>query len=195
MESQDLTEQALDVARAWWVFVLVGVLSLIAGVIIVLQPSNSLATLAVIFGIFLLIDGVVELIRSFERAVENRALAAILGVLGIIVGIALIRHPFHGVAAIGLLIGIWLVAAGVIRLVRAFAVESHRLLGIVIALVEIVVGIVIVSDPHIGYTALAIILGIWLILNGIGLIVLGFAVRGAKSELSAPSQVAGGSDS
>jgi len=32
-----------------------------------------------------------------------------------------------------------------------------------IALLEIAVGIVIVSDPHIGYTALAVIEGIWLI--------------------------------
>ena len=121
-------EDVLEAFRLWWVFVVVGLASLIAGVILVLKPSNSLATLAVVVGIFLLIDGIAELIRSFGGRVENRALSAIIGVLGVVIGIALIRHPFHGVTAIGLLIGIWLVAAGVVRLVWAIALARRRLL-------------------------------------------------------------------
>jgi uncharacterized membrane protein HdeD (DUF308 family) len=168
------SEEAVD-AQLWWLILLLGIASSIAGVILVVRPSNSLATLAVIVGIFLLIDGVIELVSSFGRD-ENRPLAAIVGVLGIVIGIALVRHPFHGVTAIGLLIGIWLVAAGVIRLVRALLVGVRTLLRALIALLEIAVGIVIISDPHIGYTALAVIAGIWLILNGIGTIALAAAL-------------------
>src|SRR3954468_11187495 len=91
--------EAREPAWLWWVLVLVGVMSLVAGIILVFKPSNSLATLAVIFGIFLLIDGIAELVASITGRVDNRALAAIVGVLGIVIGIALIRHPFHGVAA------------------------------------------------------------------------------------------------
>jgi uncharacterized membrane protein HdeD (DUF308 family) len=36
---------------------------------------------------------------------------------------------------------------------------------------------VIVSDPHIGYATLAILTGIWLILNGLATIAIGFAAR------------------
>jgi uncharacterized membrane protein HdeD (DUF308 family) len=178
---------ALDAARAWWLMLIVGLASLIAGIILVLKPSNSLATLAVVVGIFFLIDGIVELVRSFGSAVESRGLAAIIGVLGVIVGIILIRHPTKAVAAIGLLIGLWLVAAGVIRLVGAFVEGSHPLIRAAIAAVEIVLGIVIVSDPHIGYTALAVIVGISLILNGLCYSVLAFAMRRAKSELEHPA--------
>ena len=164
---------------AWWVTLVVGVLSVVAGIILVFKPSDSLATLAVIFGIFLLIDGIGELIASLVGAVENRALAAILGVLAVVVGIALIRHPFHGVAAIGLLIGVWLVAAGVVRFVRALVVGMRPVLGVVIALLEVFVGIAVVADPHIGYATLAVLTGIWLILSGIGTIALGVTVRRA----------------
>ena len=107
-----------DAARAWWLLVVVGVASLVAGVILVTKPSNSLATLAVIVGIFLLIDGIVELVASFGRPAEGRTIAVIVGLLGVIIGILLIRHPTHAVTAIGLLIGIWLVAAGVLRLLQ-----------------------------------------------------------------------------
>lgn len=163
----------------WWVVLVIGILSAAAGVILVFKPSDSLATLAVIFGIFLLVDGIAELVISFGSAVENRALAAILGVLAVVVGIVLIRHPTNAVAAIGLLIGIWLVASGVVRLVRALFVSTHPVLGVIIALLEIVVGIVIVSDPHIGYSALAIITGIWLILSGLTTVAMGVAIRQA----------------
>ncbi len=95
------------------------------------------------------------------------------------IGIALIRHPFHGVAAIGLLIGIWLVAAGVVRFVRSLVVGARPALGVLIALLEIFVGIVVVANPHIGYATLAVLTGIWLILSGIGTIALGFEIRRA----------------
>lgn len=166
---------------AWWVILLVGVLAVVAGVILVLKPSHSLTTLAVIFGIFLLIDGIGELIASFGRA-ENRALAAIVGVLGIVFGILLIRHPSGAVTAIGLLIGIWMVATGIIRLLRTFALGVHVALGVVLALLEVVVGIVIVSDPHIGYATLAILTGIWLILTGLGTMGVGWLLHRAAVE-------------
>jgi uncharacterized membrane protein HdeD (DUF308 family) len=180
-------EQAREVAETWWLFVFVGLASLIAGVILITKPSDSLATLAVIVGIFLLLDGIVELVESFGHDQENRALAAILGVLGIVVGIALVRHPFHGVAAVGILIGIWLVAAGVVRLVRAIVEGRRRVLRSAIALLEIVVGIVVVSDPHIGYATLAVLSGIWLILNGIGTIAFAIVLHSARAGLSEPS--------
>ena len=170
-----------EVARAWWLLLVVGIASAVAGVILVTKPSNSLATLAVIVGIFLLLDGIVELVSSLGRPAEGRAMALIVGLLGVIIGIILIRHPTHAVTAIGLLIGIWLVAAGVLRLLRAFAFGAN-LLQAVIAVIEIVVGIVIVSDPHIGYATLAVLTGIWLILNGAGMIVLGLAVRKAGPD-------------
>jgi uncharacterized membrane protein HdeD (DUF308 family) len=182
MERLDLSsEEAREAARVWWAILIVGLLSAIAGIIVVLKPSHSLATLAVVVGIFLLIDGILELFRSFGPG-ENRALAAVVGVLGIIVGIALIRHPFHGVNAIGLLIGIWLVAAGVIRFVRALAERQRLVVQTLVALLEVLVGIAIVSDPHIGYTALAIVVGIWLILNGIGMIAAAVALRRITRE-------------
>lgn len=163
---------------AWWLFLLVGVISVVAGGILVAKPSHSLATLAVIFGIFLLIDGIVELVLSFGRDEGHRALAAILGLLAIVVGVLLIRHPTHAVSAIGLLIGIWLIAAGVLRLLRAGV--TGGLLRVAIAVLEIIAGIIVVSDPHIGYATLAILLGIWLIINGLAWIGLGFVVRTAR---------------
>jgi uncharacterized membrane protein HdeD (DUF308 family) len=50
---------------------------------------------------------------------------------------------------------------------------------VLIALLEIFVGIAVVANPHIGYATLAILTGIWLILSGIGTIALGVEIRRA----------------
>jgi uncharacterized membrane protein HdeD (DUF308 family) len=177
---------ALETAGLWWLLVLLGVISLVAGIIFVIKPSHSLATLCVIFGIFLLLDGIVAIVSSFRHD-TNRALSAILGVLGMVFGIILIRHPTGAVNIIGLLIGLWLVAAGVVRLIYAIMEGSARFVRIAVAALAIIVGIIVVAEPHIGYTTLAVLVGIWLIINGAGLVALGVVLRKAKSELEAES--------
>ncbi|MFL5823600.1 MAG: HdeD family acid-resistance protein [Solirubrobacteraceae bacterium] len=178
---------ALEAAGLWWLLVLMGVVSLVAGGLLVAKPSHSLATLCVIFGIFLLLDGIVAVVYSFRHE-ANRGLAAIMGVLAVVFGIILIRHPTHAVTAIGLLIGLWLVAAGVVRLIFAIMEESARFVRVAVAVLEIIVGIVVVSDPHIGYATLAVLVGIWLIINGVGMVGLGLILRKARSELAADAE-------
>jgi hypothetical protein len=61
-----------EVTWGWWLLVLTGVLSVVAGVIILFQPGDSLPTLAVIAGIFLLVGGILELASAFLRGTQNR---------------------------------------------------------------------------------------------------------------------------
>lgn len=145
--------------------VLVGVLSIVVGVIILAKPGSSLQTLAVIAGIFLLVDGILELVAAFMRGTENRGLVALLGVLTAIVGVLLIRHPVGDVTAVALLIGIWLIAMGVIRFVTAFDASRHRGWHALAGALELIAGIVIVANPNIRYATLAILVGIGFMLQ------------------------------
>jgi len=176
--------QLRDITWCWWLVVLVGVLSIVAGVIILFEPGSSLATLAVIAGIFLLLDGILELIASFMRSTTNRGLVALLGVLTAVIGVLLIRHPVGGVTAVALLIGIWLIAMGVIRFVTAFDEYRHRGWHALAGALELIAGIVIVANPNIGYTTLAILVGIGFIVNGIGLTALGWGIRDIRHAAS-----------
>ena len=174
------TEDQLDAREAtvgWWLLVLVGLLSIVAGVIILFKPSNSLATLAVIAGIFLLLDGILELIASLMKTTRNRGMTALLGVISAIVGVLLIRHPIGGVTFVALLIGIWLIAIGVIRFATAFDEPQHRSWHALAGVFEIVAGIAIIASPDIGYATLAILVGLGFMLNGIGMTALGWAMH------------------
>jgi uncharacterized membrane protein HdeD (DUF308 family) len=173
-----------QLTSGWWLVFLVGLLSLAAGVIIIFKPGDSLATLAVIAGIFLLLDGILELIGSLTRRTANRGLAALIGVITAIVGVLLIRHPIGGVTAIALLIGIWLIAVGVIRFATAFEEVEHRGWHALAGALELIAGIVIVAVPSIGYTTLAILVGIGFIVNGIGMSGLGWTMHEVRHAAS-----------
>ena len=169
----------------WWLLALVGVLSIAAGIIILIKPGDSLATLAVIAGIFLLLDGILELAASLMHSTRSRGSLALLGVLTAIVGGLLIRLPIGGIAAIALLIGIWLIAVGVLRVIAAFEVDENRGWNIFAGAVELLAGIVIVSDPNIGFATLALLVGLGFILNGIGMFALGWSLHTVRRDVGA----------
>jgi uncharacterized membrane protein HdeD (DUF308 family) len=166
----------------WWLAALIGALSLVAGIIVILKPSNSLNTLAVVTGIFILVDGIIELIAAVSADTQNRGLLAVIGALSVIAGVLLIRHPLGGVKAVALLLGIWLIAAGVVRFVAAFAAPDHRVWRVCVALILAAFGIVIVSSPHIGYATLALITGVGFICYGLGMLAVGWAMHTIRHE-------------
>jgi uncharacterized membrane protein HdeD (DUF308 family) len=166
-----------ELSRAWWLLLVLGLMCLAAGVIVLVQPDISLVTLAVIAGIFLLVDGIYDVIVAIAERGEGSGLLALVGVVSAIAGIILVRHPIGSVVAIALLVGIWLVVIGVVRLVRAFALAGNRGWNLLVALIEIVAGIVIVAVPDIGVATLALLVGIAFVLRGAGLCAAGWVLR------------------
>jgi uncharacterized membrane protein HdeD (DUF308 family) len=183
-------EQIRALAHMWWLPVSLGVLSMVAGGIVLSRPDHSLRTLAVIIGIFVLIDGIVELYLSLVRRAADRAITAVLATLNLIVGVLLIRHPIAGVEATALLIGTWLIAVGAVRAVLAWERAGDRLGRLIVAAIEIFAGIVIVASGNIGYATLATLVGVSFIANGIGLVAFGILTRTLKDNGRRPGGVA-----
>jgi uncharacterized membrane protein HdeD (DUF308 family) len=166
-----------DARVIWWIFGLVGLLSIAAGVIVLVEPGISLVTLAVVTGIYFVIDGIFEIVRAIMGATPSRGLLALLGAISAIAGVLLIRHPIQGVVAIALLVGLWLITIGIVHFVRAFDDADQRWLYIGIAVLEVIAGIVIVSSPNIGVATLALLIGISLVVRGMALCALAWTTR------------------
>jgi uncharacterized membrane protein HdeD (DUF308 family) len=149
-----------------WGFVVLGVLCVIAGVIVLFEP-HSLATLAVISGIFLVLDGIFEVVAGVVDGPDGRALRVVFGVVCGVIGIILIRHPTQSVVAIALLVGLWFIIAGVLRVVTSVVDRPRRFWMAVLGGVELLAGIVIVSSPDIGVATLALLVGLGFILRGV----------------------------
>jgi uncharacterized membrane protein HdeD (DUF308 family) len=191
-ESEPVAE-VLSVLR-WvrWGLIILGVLCVVAGVIVLAEP-HSLATLAVISGIFLVVDGIFDVVAAVFGGPDGRALRVVFGVVCGVIGIILIRHPTQSVVAIALLVGLWFVIAGVLRIVTAVVERPRRFWMVVLGAVELLAGIVIVSSPDIGVATLALLVGLGFILRGLMLCVVAWlagrltdeATRGARGALPA----------
>ncbi len=163
------------VATALMVF---GVLTLGVGVFLVADPEETLKVFTVIFGIFLLIDGILAIAAAVLGRVESRALLSVVGVVSAIAGLILIKKPFQSLTVLIVILGIWLVVAGVARFVYAFTASEGRGAYLVIAAIDTIAGIVILSWPHPSLKTLAVIAGIVFIVRGLIYMWAGWRLRG-----------------
>ena len=85
---------------------------------------------------------------------------------------------------IALAVGIYLVLAGVMKLVSAFETSVGRGWLLFGGVLDLAIGVVIVAWPQFGLTSLAVILGIALVLRGILECASAFALRSAHRALA-----------
>jgi uncharacterized membrane protein HdeD (DUF308 family) len=110
-------------------------------------------------------------------------LSAILGVLGVIGGIVVLRRPGEALVALVLVFGIWLVLEGVIHAIRALAHRGNRALSLFVAACEIALGVLILSLPDVSLRTVAILAGIGFVVRGLFAVYAGLQLRKAGAKL------------
>ncbi len=150
---------------AWWMLLLVALCTLAVGILLLVAPHRTLSTLAVIVGIYLLAVGALWIGASIFVK-ELRGAALWRGVLALIAGAIVIRHPSDSITVLALAVGIFLLAAGAFELVAAVEYAERRGWRIFEGLVDLAIGILIISWPQFGIYTFAIVLGIALLVRG-----------------------------
>jgi len=178
-------EMMKDVADHWGLIVVLGVLSVILGLLAIAYPGATIVTISIFFAAWLFVSGIFYLISSFTRDGDtgSRVLSAILGVLSIIVGWALLRTPFQSVEVFIFVIGIFFLIQGVMTFIGAFARKAGRNWGIASGILGIIAGIIVLTYPISSAVTLALIAGIWLVILGIMQVVAGIQLRNAGSRI------------
>jgi uncharacterized membrane protein HdeD (DUF308 family) len=176
-----MVSEVPEIGRNWWLFVVLGVICVAVGIMAMVWPDITLLTLGIFAGIFLMIAALMEIIDAIFGDPGGRALSAVLGVITLIAGLICFRRPGESLLAIVIVIGIYLVAEGVFRIVRALGSEGRRWWGVGIGALDMVVGIVILSWPELGLATLAIFFAISMLVRGIVTIVIGFRLRGLRN--------------
>ena len=139
-----------------------------------------------IIGIFLLVDGVLAIFGAVFGRGEGRGLLALIGVLSAIAGLVLIKQPFETLVVFAIIVGIWFVVGGIVRFVAAIAEPVGRGGNILVALVDLGIGVVILAWPDLGLATFAVLVGIGLILRGLLFIYAGWQIR-KLGHAAAPS--------
>jgi uncharacterized membrane protein HdeD (DUF308 family) len=163
-----------------WLAIVLGVLTILVGIAALVWPGPTLLAIGLLFGIYLAIWGVGLLIRGVgghDVSVGMRILDIVLGVFGVLTGLALMVRPGASVLTVAWILGFWFVLAGVMQLVRGFVVPEGRWWNLIWGIVGIVAGFIILDSPEIGIATLVWIVSIGLIIQGVLELALAFAPR------------------
>jgi len=171
------------IGRAWWVVLLLGIISLIVGVVVLVRPFTAVNVAAIIFGIWLLVSGVIQLAQAFDKQLEtiSRVLNAITGVIGIVLGLICLDSAEDRIALLTLFIGIWWIMRGIVQIAVGASDQGGGVV-IFLGILGIIAGGVVLIWPIASLTVLTLVVGIWLVVLGIFEIIASFRVRSLKKQ-------------
>jgi uncharacterized membrane protein HdeD (DUF308 family) len=186
------------VARDWWVFAIRGVAAIAFGILAFVSPETTLTVLVILFGAYVLVDGIallVALARGDTLARRHAWSVGIMGVLGIVAGVITFLAP--GVTALSLLyvVAFWAIAMGTFQVIAAIALrreldgELWMALG---GVVSIAFGALLIAFPGEGLISLVWLVGVWAVVFGVSSIGLAYRLHEISAALPAPASGAAG---
>jgi uncharacterized membrane protein HdeD (DUF308 family) len=177
-----MNDRLLIPARLWWVLLLRGVVAIAVGVAAFAWPGLTIAILILLFGAFILFDGITAVIDAirYRDTVQNWWLWLLDGVLGVVVGLMTLSWP--GLTSVVLIwfIAAWSILGGILRIVAAIELRKQvkgEWLLILSGALSVLFGVAIIAVPHAGILSIAWLIGFWAIAFGTLFVLLAFRLK------------------
>ncbi|MFD4430023.1 HdeD family acid-resistance protein [Nocardia sp. NPDC058497] len=167
--------------KTWQTILVTGLLAVVLGIIVLVWPGPSLLVAGILFGIYMVVSGIFQLIAAFTHlpSTSFRVLSFISGVLSLIIGVFCFRDDFASIVLLGLFIGISWLFRGIAILFAALSEKGVPGRGwqIFYGIISAIAGVVLIVWPISSLTTLTLVVGIFLIVIGIMEIITAFGVR------------------
>ena len=176
------------VHELWWLTLLQGILAVFFGIAAIFWPGLTLVALVYLFSAFVLAWGIIEIVRGFLGIGKRGAwwLTLLFGVAGLGVGIYLVRHPKVTFGTFIVVIGLLLIARGIIDIVGVFVDRQNahnKVLWAIVGVAALLAGILVLVQPVAGGVAFVWILGLYALVYGALTISLSIQARELLSEM------------
>ena len=169
-------------AYAWKLLLLRGILAVLFALVAIFLPAIAFSTLILLFGAWLIINGILTIIGSIQSRKEDRNwwIAMLTGLVGLLLGIYTYANPIVTAATIMILIGIWSILFGIAEVI--FAIRIRKMIegeGWLIAggIISVIFGLLLLANPIQGGITLTLLLGVYALIMGLFFIMLGLRVR------------------
>jgi uncharacterized membrane protein HdeD (DUF308 family) len=166
-----------------------GVIAIAFGVVVLLNPSVSLATLVFLVAAFATVDGVASLVFAFISGglpTSARLWLVLNGIAGIGVGVITVLQPGISELALLYVIGAWAIFLGAMELYAAISMQVETrfkvLLG-VYGLISIAFGVILFVRPGTGALGVLSLISAYAIITGITLIAAAWDLRSAGEDV------------
>lgn len=175
--------------KRWWTFLLRGIVAIAFGIVALVWPAATVGVFFLLFGLFAIADGVVDVIMAIILATRKEKWGVIMikGLVGLLIGAVVLARPEFALEFLVIVIGIWAIIAGSVQLMNGFDMprDSGRGWIIVAGLFAIALGLLFLIIPLKTTWAALIIIGIYALISGALLIIMAFYALGAQKGLKA----------
>ncbi|WP_424967097.1 MULTISPECIES: HdeD family acid-resistance protein [unclassified Dinoroseobacter] len=173
--------------KDWMKWVLLGLLSLICGIIVLGNTVLASVAVTAVTGALFLFAGAAQIAGGLQAESMGSKLFSIgMGALAAFLGISFLFHPLEGAISLALLITILLAVSGGARIVFAWTMKQTQFFWPMLisgALSILLAGYILANFATASAQLLGVLLGVELLFNGLGFTVLGFFLR-AHPELA-----------
>jgi uncharacterized membrane protein HdeD (DUF308 family) len=179
----DVDQAVREGSRWWWLVLVVGIAFVGFGIMTLFDVARGASVVALIIGLFMIFDGVVEMVAG-GRTTGHRGWAIAVGVLLFIGGVVVIAYPEYTFTAIAIIIGITMIVGGIGRFVAAVMLRGYGWgWRVTFGAVEAIVGVVILVWPGKTAYVLLLLIGAYAVITGIVQILLAFQLKEAPRRL------------
>jgi len=174
-----------QIARYWWVELLLGVLWAVIAVVVLKFNHASVITVGVLTGIMFLVFAAEEFALATLDS-GARWMWALFGVLMTAAGIVALIHPRNTFAAFADILGFVFLLIGIMWMVQAFTervFNSLWWLGLISGILMVVLAFVVSGELFVERAVtLLIFVGVWAMVKGITDIIRAFQIRQLASS-------------
>jgi len=182
VDESETQEVIAEAKKAWWLLAVLGVVSIALGVVLMFWPGQTLTVVATIIGLLMLIAGVIRFsVAVFDSHASDRWIMAIAGIIGIVLGIIVMKNPEATIKLIVLITVIFWLVSGLVDLFRGLTDSSMPDRGIRIGAGALAVffAMIVLVWPAITIGIFAIIVGVYVVLVGVLEVVAAFQIKNA----------------
>ncbi len=170
-------------SRAWWLFLIAGILWLILSLIVFRMELSTVYAVSILFGIVAIAAGVDEFMSIGAVHGGWKWLHGVLGVIFVAAGIVAFANPDWTFLALAAIIGWWFLFKGIFDIIAAFALKHVNDLWwiqLIVGLIEIGLAFWVAGDFNEQVILLVVYVGVLCLSKGITDILLAFRLRGLR---------------
>lgn len=168
-------------AKNWWALLLRGIAAIVFGVLAFAWPGITILSLVLLYGAYALVDGVLAIIAAIGGGTPApRWWLAIVGIVGILAGIAAFLFPGLVTLYLLLFIGAWAIVSGVFEIIGAVRLRKeidNEWMLILHGVLTVLFGVLLIAMPGTGALALIWVIGAYAIAAGVLMVVLAFRLK------------------
>ena len=169
-----------------------GILMILTGAFCFMNPGQTFLVLAFIIGLVMVLNGVIHALayligRGLHNKGDNNGWILTDALITLILGILILCNQLVVDAAIPMVFGIWVVVSGILRIEASTHINKDKKrtnfrTTLVTGILTVATGVFGFINPMIGWLSTALLLGIFMVMQGVNVLELGINMPHEKKS-------------